>query len=137
MEDWRIYALAFFPKLRIELLDEGFSYYHVFFDLHSKLTAAYRNSDSSEDLRHRFAFARWCLLHDDEDISNAAIVAFYEHLFDHRENWDYAIDWVYDDKEIIRRCWPIWEYRARNRPPEVQDLRELLDMDRFDAKDAP
>jgi hypothetical protein len=137
MEDWRIYALAFFPELRIRLLDEDFSYYRVFFDLKSTLDELYRSPDSYEELRHCFAFARWCLMNDDEDISNAAMVAFYEHLFDHRENWDYAVRWVYEDDEVLKRCWPIWEYRARNRPPEVQDLRELLDMDRFDGKDAP
>jgi hypothetical protein len=137
MEDWRIYALAFFPELRIQLLDEGFSYYRVFFDLHSKLGALYRSPESYDILKHYFAFSRWCLWHEDSDISNAALVAFYEHLFDYRENWDYAIDWVYEDDDLIQRCWPIWEYRARTRPQEVLDLRDLLDMDRFDRTDAP
>jgi len=127
MEDWKIYALAFFPELRTDLLEDYFSYYHVFFDLHRTLPDLYRSAEPYEALRLRFAYARWCLFHEDADIRNAGMVAWYEHLFDRRENWDYAVRWVDEDEEVMRTCWPIWEYRAK--PEDLQDLRELLEID--------
>ncbi len=44
-----------------------------------------------------------------------------------RENWDYAVRWVYEDEEVMRTCWRIWEYRAK--PEDLQDLRDRLAID--------
>jgi hypothetical protein len=135
MEDWKIYALAFFPELRSDLLEDYFSYYHVFFHLHAKVSGLYRSPEGAAQLEHYFAYGRWCLRHEDEDIGNGAIVAFYEHLFDHRENWEDAARWVISDVDVIRKCWPSWEHRTK--PENLQELRELLEMDRFDGDGNP
>ncbi len=100
MEDWKIYALAFFPEMRTDLLDDDFSYYHVFFELHRTLPARYRSPDSHEQLHQWFAYARWCLFHEDEDIRNGAMVAFYEHLLISGRIGTMPFCWVYEDEEV-------------------------------------
>ena len=125
MEDWRIYALAFFPELRIDLLDKQTSYYHVFFHAQRILPALYRSDDDAT--KRVFAFAEWCLNHADVDIVNAAHVAFYEHLFDRYDDWEHAACWIYDD--VIKRCWFLWEARAHLLPGALDELRELLTVE--------
>lgn len=121
MEDWRIYALAFSPDLRMDLLDDQTSYYQVFFHLHFILPSLYQRDDSRE-IKPVFAFAEWCLNHTDDAIVNAVNVAFYEHLFDRREQWEHAASWL--DRAISERCWGLWE--TRRLPGSLDELRALL-----------
>ena len=122
MEPWRIYALSFFPQLSIDLLDEEYSYYSLFYDVYYVLKL-HRHSDALL-VEKLYAFAAWCLRQDDDDIVNAVRVGFYEHLFDHKEDWDSSMHWLTSTPQCIPLCWSLWE--ARLSPADLAELREAL-----------
>jgi hypothetical protein len=120
MELWRQKAINYFPDLEQELLDEDYSYYMVFFDLLDLLKIHRRGNKN--DLEHLYEYAEWCLTQSDDDIINAVRVAFYEHLFDEREDWERVIPWL--SKDVIESCWPLWEERYDD--DKIEELRRFL-----------
>lgn len=111
MAVWRRKALASFPQLRSDLHDRKYSYYMLFFDLLPMVRDAHATEDRVT-LTAIYEFAAWCLAlgRRAPDLSNAAVVAFFEHLFDNEEDWDRVLPWL--NREVIDECWDLWgEYR--------------------------
>ena len=121
MAVWRRMALERFPELRHTLNDRSYSIYALFFDLLPMLRDAH-HAESEEILRRIYDFAAWCLNQRAKDLSNAAAVAFYEHLFDRREDWTSVIPWL--SGKVIADCWGLWE--ARLSDAEFGVLRALI-----------
>jgi hypothetical protein len=97
----------------------------LFFDLLPFVRETHDSGDT-ELARRIYDFAEWCLNQTTGDLSNAAGVAFYEHLFDSKRHWVDAIRWLSPD--VIAVCRPLWE--ARLSPEEMSDLRKLLRTER-------
>ncbi len=110
MAAWRRAALAAFPSLKRDLHDRAYSYYQLYFDLLPMVRAAHVAGDDVT-LRKIYGFAAWCLQQRRRagDLYNAACVAFYEHLFDRREDWAAVLPWL--SPAVIDECWPLWEAR--------------------------
>ena len=131
MSAWRRRALSAFPSLRRELQNHEYSYYQLFFDLLPLAREAHASGDEAL-LDAVYGFAAWCLCQRRRagDLANAAAVAFYEHLFDQRqEDWATALSRLSND--VINECLPLWderwpqlERRFGGRP--VRDLRKAI-----------
>lgn len=102
---WRERAASSFSTLKTDIFDPDYSVSLLFFDLLPMLRIAHRNGDL-EMQRRIYEFAEWCFLQDDEELSNAAGVAFYEHLFDDREHWEDIVARL--PLSIIEGCWILW-----------------------------
>jgi hypothetical protein len=69
--------------LRHEFERPSISIYGVFFELLPRVREAHERGDTAE-LQRIYDFARWSFEQQHGDLSNAAAVAFYEHLVDER-----------------------------------------------------
>jgi hypothetical protein len=69
------------------------SVYHVFFALLPLVREAHCAANNDLLLRG-YAFAEWCAQHQSKDLSNAAGVAFYEHLFDGGQSSEEVVPWL-------------------------------------------
>jgi acetylornithine deacetylase/succinyl-diaminopimelate desuccinylase-like protein len=130
MAMWRRLALAFFPKERRWFQAADCNYYQLYFDLLPMCRKAHAVNDQLT-LRKIYAHAEWCLRQKERapDLNNAVWVCFYEHLFDHREDWERVIPYL--SARVYESCWPIWEYRwkfwtERFGAEETGRLRQLL-----------
>lgn len=111
MAAWRRKALGLFPRHAQAIEDPTSTVYQLFFDLLPESRDALAASCEAE-VDRIFGFAAWCF--SQPELSNAAAVAFYEHVFDGR--------WI-DRREIARRIppriasavMPLWEERL---PPD-------------------
>ncbi len=123
MSAWRRKALALFPHLRRDLHDRSFSYYMLFFDLLPLVRQAHAAHDTVT-LRAIYDFAAWCLQqeHRADDLYNAVCVAFYEHLFDHTEDWESVSAWL--TPTVAAAVWPLWKVRLGT--DQWHALRTLL-----------
>lgn len=110
MSAWRRKAIAVFPDLRRDLHDRSFSYYMLFFDLLPMVRQAHATHDVPT-LRAIYDYAAWCFKqeHRAPHLFNAVCVAFYEHLFDHHEDWDAVSAWL--TPTIAAAVWPLWKVR--------------------------
>src|SRR5437764_3802833 len=108
MAAWRRRALELFPQLRQPLQRRDYSIYMLYFDLLPMVREAH-DADDTALLRQIYGFAAWCLEQKAKDLSNAAGVAFYEHLFDDRRYGKQVIPWLAPG--ILDTCWPLWEAR--------------------------
>ena len=121
MAAWRRKAVEQFPTLRRELNNPTYSIYALFFDLLPMVREAHQPVNE-EVLRRIYDFAARCLDQRAKDLWNAAATAFYEHLFDRREDWISVIPWL--SKKVIADCWGLWE--ARLADAEIDELRVLF-----------
>jgi hypothetical protein len=119
MSTWRRKAIQIFPDLRQEFEKPGFNIYGVFFELLPRVRDAHARDDMAE-LRRIYGFARWCFEQEHGDLSNAAAVAFYEHLVDERGTREEIPRWL--PPKIFRACEPL--FQARLAPGEFMELRE-------------
>ncbi len=133
MAVWRRKANEDFPTLRRKFSDarmpHKYSVYMVFFDLYILFEDA--NPANDVDLLQRiFAYAEWCSKQHAMDLWNAAGVAFYEHLFDRREDWDKVIPFL--SPSVICVHMGLWEARPRTflSEDDLHELRVRLDYDR-------
>src|SRR5262245_40853185 len=79
MSAWRRRALELFPKIGCDSPET--TIYTVFFDLLPLCRQAHAANDE-ELLGRIYGFADWCFRQRAGELSNAAAVAFYEHLAD-------------------------------------------------------
>ena len=121
MAAWRRRALEYFPQLGAELQDSEYSIYMLFFDLLPMVRHAH-DLGEAELARRIYEFAEWCLNQTTGDLSNAAGVAFYEHLFDSNCHRAETIRRLSPD--VIATCRPLWE--ARLSEDEMAELRPLM-----------
>jgi hypothetical protein len=108
MARWRRRALDDFPELRRDLSSSGYSIYWLFFELLSMARKALREGDD-DTLRRIFEYAEWCLMQRrNKEPSNAAAVAFYEHIFDQKDRatWPATVDYLSPD--VIRNVAMLW-----------------------------
>jgi hypothetical protein len=83
MSAWRKKAIALFPDLRQEFEERNATIYSVFFALLERLRKA-TDKQEIEEIAKIYGFAEWCFRQKATALWNAAGVAFYEHLVDHR-----------------------------------------------------
>jgi hypothetical protein len=121
MAAWRRKALKRFPELRRDLNAPDYSIYQLFFDLLPMVREGHRDHNC-EVLRRIYGFADWCIQQKTKEPLNAAVVAFYEHLFDEPCLWDDITQWL--TPLAIEGCLPCWE--ARLRPRQFGRLQKLL-----------
>mgnify|MGYP001454628956 FL=1 len=96
MSAWRRRALEAFPSLRAEISAANSTLYSLFFELVPICVAAHKTSDK-ESLKRIYGFAVWCSRQPERELWNAAGVAFFEKLAQHRNITDQLPDWVPKD----------------------------------------
>lgn len=119
MSAWRRRALDLFPRHARTIEDPTSTVDQLFIDLLPESRDALARNDAAE-VDRIYDFAAWCF--EQRELSNAAAVMFYEHVFDGR--WS-------ERKEIARRIPPriaadvmtLWEARlSAERMAEVRRL---------------
>jgi hypothetical protein len=120
MAVWRRRALEQFPQFRAELQQPDYSIYMLFFDLLPMVREAHDSGDN-DSARRIYDFAEWCLNQATGDLSNAAGVAFYEHLFDSKRHWSEVVRWL--SGQVVATCRPLWDRRISG-----ADLSELINL---------
>jgi hypothetical protein len=132
MAAWRRKAIEYFPRFQRDFSDgrlpHKFSIYMVFFYLLPMLHSALIEGDT-ETARRIFDYAEWCSRRRSGEIANVVAVAFYEHLFDDREDWDSVVPYL--APEIICKHWNLWERRPTLGCRDLAELRRRLDYDRI------
>ena len=96
MSAWRKKAIDCLPHLKKQFEHPGTSIYTVFFEILPVVVLAHQ-LNNHQQLTDIYSFAEWCISNKDEDISNAAAVAFYEHLGDYPETLSAMPLWVKPD----------------------------------------
>lgn len=123
MAAWRRKAIEAFPERRSWI--ERFAYNQVYFFYGTLLpmVRVARSEVAPGSLQKVFAYAAWCLRQHGSMVG----VAFYEHLFDDREDWNTVIPYL--SPEIICKCWGLWERRPHLAQEDLQELRVRLNYD--------
>lgn len=123
--DWKNKARELLPTLRA-VIEHDWSC-HVFLgELLPLVWEAHRAKDA-DSLRRLYGFARWCFDQPGQFLANAAVVSFYELLFD---EWDLRYDiaaWLPPD--VVAKARPLWEWRL---PGE-----RMTEVDRLVAAGTP
>ncbi|MBO0841204.1 MAG: hypothetical protein J2O49_10345 [Sciscionella sp.] len=95
---------------------------HVFFsDLLAMVRDAHRVGDV-DVLDRAYRFADWCLWQPGQFLAHAAVISFYEHLFDDWELRHAVVDWL--PKAVITKVRPLWEWRLT--APRLAEVDRLL-----------
>ena len=124
MSAWRRRAIEAFPELAPELNRPDASLYVLFAELLPRLREAHQSGDDAA-LDAIYGFAAWCFRQRGGDVSNAAGVGFYEHLFDsHPRIWADVLRRL--DPATIRAVMPLWE--ALLRPDTLERVRPLIEQ---------
>lgn len=105
--DWRTKASTELPELD-HALGENWSVHVFFTELLDLVVEAHRH-DENDELRRGYGFANWCLEQPGRFLANAAVVSFYEHLFDDWDLRESVARWLPDG--IGERVRPLWEWR--------------------------
>ena len=123
--DWKNKALELLPTLR-SVIEHDWSC-HVFLgELLPLVWDAHRAKDN-DSLDRLYGFARWCFDQPGQFLANAAVVSFYELLFD---EWDLRHEiaaWLPPD--VVAKARPLWEWRL---PGE-----RMTEVDRLVAAGTP
>ena len=133
MAEWRSKALELLPALR-PVIEHDWSC-HVFLgELLPLVWDAHRAKDN-DSLDRIYGFVRWCFDAPGQFLTNAAVVSFYELVFD---EWDLRRDiaaWLPAD--VVARVRPLWEWRLPGpKMAEVDRLvAEHLDTDATTVRD--
>jgi hypothetical protein len=134
MSVWQQKVVESFPDLREDVDEPGVTIYDVFYQLLGRVHEAHVRGDT-EELRRIYSYAEWCFHQPEQDIWNAAGVAFYEHLVDEPVTLRGIPEWLCADvflgvsglfearlpaAEYRRLC---EEYQARNGVVFPQEMR--------------
>lgn len=123
--DWRVQAQTMLPELAA-LCAEDWSVHVLFTELLDVVREAHRSGDI-DALDRGYGFARWCVDQPRRFLADAAIVSFYEHLFD---DWQLRFEVIERLPEsIIERVRPLWEWRL--------PVERLAEVDQLLAEPAP
>ena len=107
MAEWKAKALELLPALR-PVIEHDWSA-HVFLgELVPLVWEAHRAGDL-ESLHRIYGFVHWCYDQPGQFLGNAAVVSFYELVFDEWELRDQIACWLPDD--VTERVRPLWEWR--------------------------
>ena len=121
MAAWRKRAIDLFPEFRQDLAIEVYSLYQLFSDLLPRVEQAHSDGDE-ELLRRAYGFAAWCASQKTKDLWNATGVAFYEHLFDRRNQRQKVVPWL--SPQVISDHWSRRELRLN--PAQLAELHQLF-----------
>jgi hypothetical protein len=118
--EWKSKALELLPALR-PAIEHDWSC-HVFLgELLPLVWDAHRAKDS-DSLQRIYGFARWCFDQPGQFLANAAVVSFYELVFD---EWDLRREiagWLPPD--VVLRARPLWEWRLPG--PKIAEIDRLV-----------
>lgn len=117
MSTWRLKAIELFPDLRHEFEQSDTTVYQVFFELLPRVRDAHDRGDNGE-LERIYRFASWCYRQKADDISNAAAVAFYEHLVDSRRTFEQIPYWL--EPDVFEGCKAL--FAARLKPEDFNNV---------------
>lgn len=107
MADWKNKALELLPALR-PVIEHDWSC-HVFLgELLPLVWDAHRAKDT-DSLRRIYGFVRWCFDQPGQFLANAAVVSFYELVFDEWELRHDIATWLPAD--VVAKVRPLWEWR--------------------------
>lgn len=120
MAEWKTKALEMLPALRA-VIEHDWSC-HVFLgELLPLVWDAHRAKDT-DSLSRIYGFARWCFDQPGQFLANAAMVSFYELVFD---EWDLRHEiarWLPTD--VVTRVRPLWEWRLPG--PRMVEVDRLM-----------
>ncbi len=129
--DWRERASALVPELRAVAETEEWSC-HVFFSELSQLAAEAHREQDDDVLRRAYGFAHWCFHQPEQFLENAALVSFYEHVFDDWDQRDEVAAWLPCD--VLPKVRALWEWRwPKEQLGEVDQLLAGLEPPSQDA----
>jgi hypothetical protein len=122
---WHELAWDLFPTLHEQLADSTNSLYELFSALDMLLSEAH-GSQNRELLARIYFFGEWCLASRDPEVSNAAGVAFWEHVFD---DWLARFEVIpYLSPRVIADISPLWEWCLS--AEKVEEIKGLVDRRR-------
>jgi hypothetical protein len=123
--EWKNKALELLPALRT-VVEHDWSC-HVFLgELLPLVWDAHRSADE-DALERIYGFVRWCFRQPGQFLANAAIVSFYELVFDEWELRHQIARRL--PAEVIERVHPLWEWRLPGqRMAEVDRLLEAVSV---------
>ena len=125
--DWKTKALEMLPALR-QVIEHDWSC-HVFLgELVTLVWDAHRARDA-DGLRRIYGFARWCFDQPGQFLANAAVISFYELVFDEWELRHDIAAWLPAD--VVARVRPLWEWRLPG--PRMTEVDRLVGL----ASDTP
>jgi hypothetical protein len=120
MTAWRSKAADLLPELGASCAS-SWSVHLFFADLVDLVQRAHR--EESTDLLHRaYAFASWCLEQPSRFLADAAILSFYEHLFDDWELRHEVVRWMPDG--VASKVRPLLQWRLS--APRLAEVDRLL-----------
>lgn len=119
MAEWKSKAAELLPALK-PAIEHDWSC-HVFLgELLSLVWEAHRSADQ-ESLTRIYGFVRWCFDQSGQFLANAAMVSFYELVFDEWELREQIAGWL--EPDIVLRVRPLWEWRMPStRIAEIERL---------------
>ena len=125
MVEWRGEASARFPELRPYLERDSWSCHVFLFEVLQLALEAHRTGDEAL-LDRSYGFAHWCFVQPGRFLSNAAVVSFYEHVFD---DWDLRHSVAARlPAEVMAQVRPLWEWRLpADKLAEVDRLLGVAD----------
>jgi hypothetical protein len=108
------------PELS-EVIRAGWSVHVLFTELLDLVREAHTREDT-ETLRRAYGFATWCLRAPGAFLENAALVSFYELLFEDWDQRECVVPWLPAD--AVEKVWPLWEWRLT--APALAEIERLL-----------
>jgi len=118
--EWRAKARELMPALH-PAVDHDWSC-HVFLgELLHLVWEAHRVSDT-DTLDRIYGFVKWCFDQPGQFLANAAVISFYELVFDEWELRHEIAPWL--PAEVVCRVRPLWEWRLP--APRMAELDRLL-----------
>jgi hypothetical protein len=118
--DWQHEARQVLPELT-DVIRAGWSVHVLFTELLDVVREAHSRQDT-QTLRRAYGFAHWCLRAPGAFLANAALVSFYELLFDEWEQRERVAPWLPPD--AIEKVRPLWEWRLTK--PALAEIDQLL-----------
>ncbi len=129
--DWRERATALVPELRDVAMTEEWSC-HVFFSELSQLAMEAHREQDDDVLRRAYGFAHWCFHQPEQFLENAALISFYEHVFDDWDLREEVAAWLPVD--VLPKVRALWEWRwPKEQLDEVDQLLAGLEPPGRDA----
>lgn len=120
MTAWRSKAADLLPELGASCAS-SWSVHLFFADLVDLVQLAHREVNT-DLLRRAYEFAHWCLQQPSRFLADAAVLSFYEHLFDDWEMRHEVVRWMPDG--VAGKVRPLLQWRLP--APRLAEVDRLL-----------
>lgn len=120
---WRSKAGELLPELRASSATSWSV--HVFFAELVDLVLTAHHAGDVDRLQRAYGFASWCLQQPSRFLADAAVLSFYEHLFDDWELRFEVVKWLPDG--LAARLRPLLQWRLPT--PRLVEVDRLLGCD--------